>query len=522
MLEARSAADPAPQGAQPAPGRWTLLFGVLLVASAALRLLYAPHVPLTGDELMHWQWSRHLAAGYPEHPPLVAWLIAASTSLFGTSGFTVRLVPITAMTVVFAGAFVLGRRLFGERAAVFGAAPLMTAPIFNAGGVLANTDSLLACFWILTVLALERAVIAGRRGAWLAAGVSAGLALLSKLPALFLFPATALFLAATPEGRRWARRFEPYAAAALALLLFSPVVWWNVRHGLFTIAMRVGHQSAGGLSLKFPAELFAAQGLTVSPLLLVWVLWGLVRAIRGRRDLRLALLASFMLVPFGFYFAYSLFARSGIHWPAIGYPTGFLAAGAASALSPGRRTAARLLALACAPALLITALLYVIPLVPDKITWNWAYAVQPRKVNTAQLDNIFDWGDLGREVRRELELTEPGAFVLCRDGYGLAGLVSFYTPGRPAVFLWDLQRRNGAAYDMWREEADLVGRDAVIVEDRPNVEWFDTLRGRFDTLSAPRIVEIRRGGEVLRRFWILHGTGFSGFPAAQQPTGPSR
>jgi len=39
---------------------------------------------------------------------------------------------------------------------------------------------------------------------------------------------------------------------------------------------------------------------------------------------------------------------------------------------------------------------------------------------------------------------------------------------------------------MWRAEADLVGRDAVIVEDGVDPAWLDTLRGRFDKLSAPR------------------------------------
>jgi len=245
------------------------------------------------------------------------------------------------------------------------------------------------------------------------------------------------------RGPALARRFEPYAAAALALLLFSPVVWWNVRHGLFTIAMRVGHQSAGGLSLKFPAELLAAQGVTVTPLLFVWVLWGLVRAIRGRRDARLALLASYMIVPFGFYFAYSLFARSGIHWPADRLPDrlprrrsrerpGRPAPARRAPARPGRSTGADRHGAALPDSL-----------APQKVTLNWAYAVRPKKVNTAQLDNIFDWGELGREVRRELDLAGGGAFVLCRDGYGLAGLVGFYTPGRPPVFLWELQRRNG-------------------------------------------------------------------------------
>jgi len=35
----------------------------------------AAKVPLTGDEAYYWEWSKHLALGYADHPPMVAYLI---------------------------------------------------------------------------------------------------------------------------------------------------------------------------------------------------------------------------------------------------------------------------------------------------------------------------------------------------------------------------------------------------------------------------------------------------------------
>jgi 4-amino-4-deoxy-L-arabinose transferase-like glycosyltransferase len=492
--------------------RYGTVFAVLLAAAAVFRLAYAPWVPLTSDELMHWEWSRHPALGYPEHPPLIAWLIAISTSVFGTSGWSVRLVPIVASTVMFAAAFRLGRELFGERAAFLGLVPLMSTPIYNAGGILANTDGLLACFWTLTVYAVKRAVVDERPRAWIAAGVLAGLALLSKLAAIFLIPATALFLALTPRGRVWLKRPGPYLALAISLLAFLPPLIWNARHDWFTISMRVGHQATEGFTLAYLAELIGAQLLVVTPLLFGWVVWGLFASLRGRSDPRLALLGSYMAVPFLFYTGYSVFARAGIHWPAIGYVTGFLAAGALTATRLRSRWVAPSLSLACLPAVVLSGLLYFIPAFPQAVTFTLSYWARPEKVSTAQLDNIFDWSELGSAIREVWDRGDGERFLLCREGYGLAGLVAFYTPGRPDVFLWELQRRNGAAYDLWRAEAELVGHDAVIVEDEPNPAWFAELTCCFDELSEPRKVEIERGGRVIREFYVVYGSNFSGFP----------
>ena len=38
-------------------------------------------IDLGPDEAQYWSWSRHLAFGYFTKPPLIAWLIAGTTSV---------------------------------------------------------------------------------------------------------------------------------------------------------------------------------------------------------------------------------------------------------------------------------------------------------------------------------------------------------------------------------------------------------------------------------------------------------
>lgn len=488
--------------------RWFL---ALLLASLVFRFLYAGWVQLSGDELMHWQWSRHLAFGYPEHPPLIAWTMALETRLFGTTERAIRLVSVLAMTGVLGLAFRLGSELYGARAAFYGSTALLMTPIVCAGGVIATTDALHAFFWTLTVYGVKKAALDGRRLAWLAAGAAAGCALLTKLPAVFLFPATAIVLLGTKSGRAWIKRREPYAAAALALLIFSPNVIWNSRHGWVTLLMRVGYGVPEHFSLQHLGELLATQLFTVTPVLFVGLVWALWQCWRRRADERAVFLGAYMAAPFLFYFGYTLHASVDVHWPAVSYITGAVAAAAFVTEAASRRLAPVLLTSAAVPAFLLVGALYVIPLDPDLVHFTWTYS-NSNRLTTDRLQDVVDWRQLGDPIGRLLAENPGPGFLLCRNGYAVAGLVSFYAPGQPPVFLWETAGRNGAAYNSWKEETDLHGWNAVIVDDLQEPGYFDDARGAFESVSAKTRVPLMRHGRVIREFDVAFGKGFKGFP----------
>src|ERR1700693_5154948 len=65
-----------------------------VLALVALRLVAAAWTPLTFDEAYYWMWSKHLAGGYYDHPPMVAVVIRLGTMIAGDTEFGVRLVSI--------------------------------------------------------------------------------------------------------------------------------------------------------------------------------------------------------------------------------------------------------------------------------------------------------------------------------------------------------------------------------------------------------------------------------------------
>src|ERR1700712_2614245 len=66
----------------------------IIVALVAMRLVAALYTPLMCDEAYYWMWSKHLAGGYYDHPPMVALVIRLGTMIAGDTELGVRLVSI--------------------------------------------------------------------------------------------------------------------------------------------------------------------------------------------------------------------------------------------------------------------------------------------------------------------------------------------------------------------------------------------------------------------------------------------
>src|SRR6201991_3457233 len=65
-----------------------------VLALVLVRLVAAAFTPLTFDEAYYWTWSKHLAGGYYDHPPMVAVVIRLGTLIAGDTEFGVRLVSV--------------------------------------------------------------------------------------------------------------------------------------------------------------------------------------------------------------------------------------------------------------------------------------------------------------------------------------------------------------------------------------------------------------------------------------------
>src|SRR3954447_16711529 len=111
----------------------------LLAGLTGLRLLVAAATPLSADEAYYWVWSRALAPGYLDHPPMVAVWVRIGTALAGETALGVRLLgPVSAAV----GSLLIvdaGNRLFPHARPGVAAAVLLNATLMLGVGAVTMT-----------------------------------------------------------------------------------------------------------------------------------------------------------------------------------------------------------------------------------------------------------------------------------------------------------------------------------------------------------------------------------------------
>ncbi len=93
---------------------YKLFFWLSLGILVIFRFWVNGKVLLTGDEAYHWEWSRHLAWGYYDHPPMVAYLIRSFTWLGGNTLRAVRAVAVLLSTLSVVLVYLLTKQISGR------------------------------------------------------------------------------------------------------------------------------------------------------------------------------------------------------------------------------------------------------------------------------------------------------------------------------------------------------------------------------------------------------------------------
>ena len=136
-------------------GSWTFGTGVnwralavgFVVCTVLLRLIYASRIELLPEETYYWNYSRHLDIGYLDHPPMVAWLIRATTTVLGESEFGVRAGAMLCGVIASLFVYRLTRELFDDASALVALVFMQVLPFFFFSGMMMTPDAPLTAAW---------------------------------------------------------------------------------------------------------------------------------------------------------------------------------------------------------------------------------------------------------------------------------------------------------------------------------------------------------------------------------------
>lgn len=484
--------------------RWDRLALLLLLAVGVARLVYLALWPLdlAADESYYWDWTRQLDWCYYSKPPMIAWLIALSTAVLGDHEFGVRFLAPLFSTGMLAALYALGRAFFSRRVALLAVVLALLSPGQIAAGILFTIDAPFLFFWTAALACIAWALrdAPGRPRLWLAAGILAGLGLLTKQTMIGLPMVVGATLVVVPGWWPLLWRRFPLLVAPMAVATL-PVIGWNAQHDWITFQHTSEHFGEStwtlvrGLTLFF--ESLAAQAALVNPVVFAAFIAafavGLRRALRGPTYVRFLLMAG--PLPLLAVWALGLTQRVQPNWPAPFYVAAILLATAWIAGEWRKRRDETITAddpeTDAAPELrrrwwrtawpagaILALTLLALP-------WVTLAVSGP---SGGPLKRVHGWSAMATAVATE-RANHPRTLelpVIAATPRQHVSALAFYLPAQPRVWHWTDRRRLNNQYLLWGGPVDRLGEDFLVaVAWQPETGFKPTppLEGRFARLE---------------------------------------
>jgi 4-amino-4-deoxy-L-arabinose transferase-like glycosyltransferase len=239
-------------------------------------------------------------------PPLMYWFVAAAFRAAGTTESIVagRLPSLCFSLLLALGTYAAGARMVGRRAAVAGAAILVTTQLFALHAQFAETDIPLNAFLLAAAFFLYRLALSprmSRAAGWIGFGLFTGLGFLTKGVAAVAIPAGTLAVLLLTRTAPRRRLLTPGLLAALLIAAALVLPWYAA------ILSNAATADKAGAQIQSEMQAIAGQSHRESPLyyfyqlpsgLLPWALLLPTALVAAWKSARLSRRTRFVLVWF--------------------------------------------------------------------------------------------------------------------------------------------------------------------------------------------------------------------------------
>jgi len=456
-----------------------LLFKVFL--SAALEL--------HPDEAYYWLWARHLALGYYDHSPMVAYFIKLTT-LFSDGEFFVRFSSLIVTVVLSVFVWKFAKRLFGETVASASVISVNTLPLMMVASVIITPDTPVFLFYSLSVYFLYRLSETGEIKYWYITGLFFGLSMLSKYTAVLFLPCLLIYMIAAKK-LCWFKSVHFYMMFLTSFIVFLPVVIWNSQNGWISFTYQLNHGLYNQkLNFGYIFEYLGAQCLVAGPFIFISGLFAAFKAYVSK-DHKKIFLASFSIPVILFFIFTALKRLPGANWPAFAY-FAFCIMAAQYLLSDVTKLKKYVL---------ITGIVFNV-FVSVAAGLHAKYSIVPvyRFSEQSAVADATNWFTGWREFGKKL--SEFGAKYVVTHSHQWGGAIAYYTRcgGIKAVIV-DSERPNQFAY--WPLPDDLSSAKTAYARIDNRMEK------DFTKIPGAEVMYTFRNGLAIRQYAVTISDGYT-------------
>ena len=291
------------------------MFFVISGALIALRIFFISNTLLIDDEAYYAMYARHLSWGYIDHGPVIAYLVRLFTIL-GENSFTVRLGALTLLFMLTVFLYRFGKTYFNEATGIIMSLGISANMLFHTNAVVITPDVPLAFFTIMAIIYYYKAYFIDAKYLY-AAGILLGLAVLSKVSALFPAVGIILFPFVIQGKRHFLSDIRFYGSLVAALLVFIPFIIWNLQNDLAFVRYQGSHVTSSGSWSDF-SGLWLSLLVTIGP---VFFYYSVIKPFLLLKRLlsispELTYFTIVTIIPTIYFLVHSVFSRMEVNWPA--------------------------------------------------------------------------------------------------------------------------------------------------------------------------------------------------------------
>jgi len=300
------------------------LIFVLLITR--LISLWVSPLGLHGDEAQYWAWSKDLDWGYFTKPPLIAWVIWLTTSIFGDAEWAVRLSSPLLHSITGFIIFKTGQLTFNAKTGFWAAAIYLLMPALWLSSAIVSTDVPLLLCW---AIALNAWLYMRVKATWPRAcqlGIAIGFGLLAKYAMLFFIGALCLAVLFDKATRSGLKSLKGLTATLIALVIFTPNILWNFTHDFATVSHTADNANLSGIPFH-PLELISfwfEQLIVFGPTTFILMLIAIILAFKKKLDTPTLWISLFTLSPFLIISSQAFLSRANANWAVTAYVGGSL------------------------------------------------------------------------------------------------------------------------------------------------------------------------------------------------------